>query len=71
MLGQREGNSGLRARVWRRREGGPRIPGGREQAAKDLGKGVASGTARELRIQVPSECSTVPSDFTYKTQIQR
>lgn len=28
-------------------------------------------TVLELRLQVPKACSGIPSDFTYKTQIQK
>lgn len=47
-----------------------------EQAAENLsrkGRGVVAGgeISWELRLQAPSACSIVPSDFPYKTQAQR
>lgn len=43
--------------------------------AENLSQGdreaVRGGMAPEPRLQAPTACSFVPSDFTYKTHIQR
>lgn len=76
LLGQREGGSGHKVRVGMRRQDGPRAPRDREQPRTCLGEvggkgAVAGSTTCEPRLQVPSKCSVVPTDFTYKTQLRR
>ena len=54
-----------------RRGHGPRGRGGAENLSRG-GREVAGGrTAHGLKLQVLGACSIVPSDVTYKTQIQR